>query len=136
MFLGEIGTETSENVWSVNVTLNGSPGADVTVISEGIYKDLRSTSTLVESSKTLFGPAHTTLPVHGCFTGTIQQGEKATEQEIFVVIGARQALLGRLAIESLKLVKKVNAVNADDVYKEKFPKLFPGLGRRPVWIAL
>lgn len=77
----------------------------------------------------MFGPAHTTLPVHGFFIGTIQQEEKATEQEIFVVIGARQALLGRLAIESLKLVKKVNAVNADNVYKEKFPKLFPGLGR-------
>lgn len=77
----------------------------------------------------MFGPAHTTLPVHGFFIGTIQQEEKATEQEIFVVIGARQALLGRLAIESLKLVKKVNAVNADNVYKENFPKLFPGLGR-------
>lgn len=66
----------------------------MTVILEKNYKALRPTPTRVESSKTLFVSTHTTLLVHGCFTGTIQQEEKATEQEIFVVIGAHQALLG------------------------------------------
>lgn len=42
------------------------------------------TSVQREVTGEMFGPAHTTLPVHGCFTGTIQQGEKAMKQEIFL----------------------------------------------------
>jgi len=65
------------------------------------------------------GPAHTTLPVLGCFMGVIKRGEESSSQEIFVVTGARLALLGRPAIETLKIVQKVNAVEAEEV-KEKF----------------
>ena len=134
-FLGEIGTETSGKFWSVDLTLNNSSvrfkidtGADVTVIPERIYKTLQPLPSLAESSKTLFGPAETTLPVRGCFTGTIQRGDKTSQQEIFVVPGARQALLGRPAIEALKVVEKVNEVEAKD-FKANFPKLFKGLGK-------
>ena len=42
--------------------------------------------------------------------------------------GARQALLGRPAIEALKVVEKVNEVEATD-FKAEFPKLFKGLGK-------
>ena len=45
-----------------------------------------------------------------------------------MVTGARLALLGRPAIERLKIVQKVNAVQAEEV-KEKFPNLFKGLGK-------
>ena len=100
--------------------------ADVPVIPEKIYEALRPTPTLVKSSKTLFGPAHTSLPVRGCFVGKIQKGDKTTEQEMFLVNGARNALLGRPAIEALAIVKKVDAVEASDL-KEKFPGLFTGL---------
>ena len=41
---------------------------------------------------------------------------------------ARLALLGRPAIETLKIVQTVNAVEAEEV-KEKFPNLFKGLGK-------
>ena len=44
--------------------------------------------------------------------------------------GARLALLGRLAIETLKIVQTVNAVDAEEVLvKEKFPNVFKGLGK-------
>ena len=69
-FLGAIETERNEDIWSVDLSLNDSlvhfkidTGADVTVIPESIYKKLKPTPTLIRSSKTLFGPAHTTLPV-------------------------------------------------------------------------
>ena len=66
--------------------------ADVPVIPEKIYEAL-PTPALVKSSKTLFGPAHTSLPVRGCFVGKIQKGDKTTEQEMFLVNGASNALL-------------------------------------------
>jgi len=74
-------------------------GADVTIIPESIYNSLHPSTTLIKSSKTLFGPADTALPTHGYFMGKITQGEKATDQEISVVTGARQALLSCPAIE-------------------------------------
>ena len=45
------------------VRLKTDTGADVTVIADKIYEALRPNTTLVKSSKTLFGPAHTSLPV-------------------------------------------------------------------------
>jgi len=76
VFLGAIGTERNEDLWSVDLTLNNSlvrfkidTGADVTVIPEGVYKKLKPTPALLQSSKTLFGSAHTIHPVLGWFTG-------------------------------------------------------------------
>ena len=99
-------------------------GTDVTVISDKIYEVLRPTPT--KSSKTLFGPAHTSLQVRGCFEGKIHKGDKTTEQEIFVVNGTLNALLGRPAIEARAIVKKVDAVEATDL-KAKFQGIFTGL---------
>ena len=134
-FLGAIGTERNEDIWSVDLTLNSSfvrfkvdTGADVMVIPESVYKNLKPTPTLIRSSKTLFGPTHTPLPALGCFMGVIKRGEESSSQEIFVVDGARPALLGHPAIDTLKIVQTVNAVEAEEV-KEKFPNLFKGLGK-------
>ena len=43
--------------------------------------------------------------------------------------GARQALLGRQAIESLNIVRKIDAIGFTKDYKERFPNLFKGLGK-------
>ena len=66
--------------------------------------------------------------------GVIKRGEESSSQEIFVVNGARLALLGRPAVETLKIVQTVNAVEAE--VKEKFPNLFKGLGKLdcPVYV--
>ena len=77
LLLREIGTETNNTVWSVDLFIVNSQvcfkidtGADVTVIPDKIYEALRPTPTIVKPSKTLFGPAHTSsLPVRGCFVG-------------------------------------------------------------------
>ena len=128
-FLGAIGSERNKDLWSLDLTLNNclvrfkiDTGADVTVIPESVYKKLKPTPALLQSSKTLFGPAHTILPVLGWFMGVIKREEESSLQEIFVVNGAHLALLGRPAIETLKIVQTVNAVEAE--VKEKFPNLF------------
>ena len=134
-FLGEIGTDAGANPWCAEVTVNELPvcfkidtRADVTVMPEGTYQTLQPTPRLEEPKKTLFSAAHTILPVRGQFIGELKLGDKATQQEIFVVPGARQALLGRPAIESLNLVGRIGAVGTDDTYRQQFPGLFKGLG--------
>ena len=101
---------------------------DVTIIPERIYRELQPTPALSSSSKTLIGPAKTALPVRGCFRGKIQEADKSLEQEIFVVDGAHRPLLGRPAIEALKIVELVQEVETTD-FKAKFPNLFKGLGK-------
>lgn len=54
--------------------------------------------------------------------------QKLIRTSIYVVCGLRQALLGRPAIEALKVVSLVAPVQEGDILK-KFPELFKGLGR-------
>nr|XP_058955629.1 uncharacterized protein LOC131782908 [Pocillopora verrucosa] len=134
-FLGTIGIERNKDTCSVDLTLNNSPvhfkidtRADVTVIPKSVCKKLKPNPALIQSSKTLFDPAHTTLPILGYFMGVIKRVEESLSREIFVVTGARLALLGRPAIVGLRIVQKVNAIEAEEV-KEKLPNLFKGLGK-------
>ena len=63
-------------------------------------------------------------------TGSFLTGVTEVQQEIYVVRGLNQALVGRPVIEALELVVKVEPVQS---YKEgvilKFPHLFSGLGK-------
>ena len=129
-FLGEIGTETAENFWSAELFVINNPihfkidtRAVVTVIPESIYENTMPAPDLLRPTKTLFGPDRTALPVRGCFTRTITRGQETLPQEIFVVAGARRALLGRTAIETLGVFQRVNAVDAEEI-KCKFSKFF------------
>ena len=84
-FLGAIGTERNEDLCTVDLNLNNplvrfkiDTGADVTVIPESVYKKLKPTPALLQPSKTLFGPAHTILPVLDWFMGVIKRGEESS----------------------------------------------------------
>ena len=102
LFFGEIGIETNNTFWSVDllsvnaqqVRLKIDTGADVTVILDKIYEALRPS------------PAHFSLSLRWCFGGKIQKRDKSTEREIFVVNGTRNTLSGRPAIEALAIVKQ------------------------------
>ena len=53
-----------------------------------------------------------------------------TDEEIFVIEGLSMPLMGRPAISALKLVTRVNLIQADrEAVAEQFPKLFKGLGQ-------
>ena len=118
LFLGEISTKKKANPWMTDLCVDGvemqfkiDTGADVTIIPETMYrKQLDSTPEFTRSKKVLFGPGQNHLNVQGQFTGTMVKGDKTTQTEIFVIRGARQALLGRPTIEALELISSVQSV--------------------------
>ena len=54
--------------------------------------------------------------------------ETQVKQDVYFVSGLEKSLLGRPAINALKLLKRVNIVNLSAVWQNKFPDLFRGLG--------
>ena len=87
-FLGAIGTETGENTLVGKAHLKQLPCL-LQNRHRCSYNSLRPSPTLVKSTKTLFGPAGTAPFTHRHFMGKVEQSGKVTEQEVFVVTGAR-----------------------------------------------
>ena len=81
----------------------------------------------MKSNKTLYGPGKSKLDVLGKFQCTLETKRCFSVQDIYVVRGLSLALLGRPAIESLRIIDQVNldlsSVHASEHYKDKFPKL-------------
>ena len=132
-FLGTVG-EGHGNPWLVKARLNGvfmefqiDTGAAVTVISERDYERLTRT-TLLPAKRPLRGPSGDLLQVEGRFKGKIRTGKREVEQMIYVVQGLHKPLLGDPAIRSLKLLKRVGAIEGARS-EELFPQLFTGLGK-------
>ena len=136
-FLGAIETESTapNKSWTVPILLNGisfdfkiDTGADVTVIPETIFKQIKSI-VLQPCMRSLSGPCQNNLTVCGQFRGTLKHGPHEVEQDIFVIQHLHKPLLGLPAIQALQLVSRVNAVGdlAAQV-SEKYPQLFGGLG--------
>ena len=118
-------------------TIHGSPvefkidtGADVSVISDATYKALAKKTPLKPAKKSLTSPSSQPLDVRGQFTGTLQHGSCTSSEDIFVVNNLQMSLLGRPAIESLRLVSRVNTV-ADQRLPYMHPDLFQGLSKIP-----
>lgn len=137
IFLGNI-CGTGKDPWKVDVQLGGrtitfhiDTGAEVTVIPERSLKQIGVVS-LQPPNRTLRGPNQTALQVTGRFSAKMGiEGGQETSQEIYVVRGLHQALLGRPA----QLVARVGAVeNGGDTdttepdLERLFPELFTGLG--------
>ena len=140
-FLGGISEHENKDDWSVNLSLGTTKvrfkidtGADVTVIPEADY--LRSgLPQLRTTSKTLFGPGREKLPVKGVVKGVLKTSSlKETLQDIYVIANLKEPLLGRPAINALKLVQKVEIIQAEEgseienQVKFTYPNLFKGLG--------
>ena len=146
VFLGSIRNNECKP-WNIKLSLRGTnlqfkvdTGADVTVISEEQFKRLNF-GKLAKSDKTLFGPGNEKLRVIGKFESEIESNDKIIVQDIYVVKGLHQALLGRPAINALNLIPMMKLdeiktggysknLNRDvKSYPERFPKVFNGLGQ-------
>ena len=121
--------------WITEVHVRGVPvkfkidtGADVSVISEKDFLKVGKYP-LQESDRKLHGPGKNELQVKGRFSATMSQMGKSSEHDIYVIKGLQQALLGRPAIEALRVVHKVDHVTSLENYTEQFPRLFQGLGK-------
>ena len=127
-----------DSQWMVELLLNGSPvsfkvdtGADVTVVPEKTFKSIKG-SELRPAETALYGPNRQRIPSLGQATMVLQKGDKEIKEEVFVVPQADQALLGKPAIEALGLLQRIDIVNEEDyvtVIKQRYPKLFQGLGK-------
>ena len=129
-------TQNRNPSWEVAVTVENQlinfrvdTGADVTVISEEEYKRrFKGRVVLHETDRKLFGPGKSALKVMGEFRADMMyKGRKQTRQNIFVLEGQQQALLGLPAIQALGVIKWIGKVTQRGI-KVSFPKLFEGIG--------
>ena len=133
-FLGMVHTRAS-TVWMSSVKLGGKEvkfkldtGAEVTAISDSTYHTLQGVK-LKPATKPLYGPASQSLKVLGQFTGELTHKQNSCQDQIYVVKGLRNNLLGLGAIEKLQLVKRMETMFTQPLdVKTKFPKVFSGLG--------
>lgn len=122
--------------WRAKVKVNGQEmsfkldtGAEVTAISEKVFASLGKIQ-LREPEKVLCGPDRQKLDVVGCVSVKISYDRRTTSQCVYVIRKLKNNLLGLPAIQSLHLLKKVDEVEvlSTSSVKEKFPRLFQGLG--------
>ena len=113
-------------VGSQEATFKIDTGAEVTAISEKLYKSLRSPA-LQKPNKLLKGPGQHPLQVVGQFEEMLHHGQNSSQQQIFVIKDLKSNLLGLPAITALNL-----AVRLDNTYtslvEDSFPAVFKGLG--------
>ena len=134
--LGVVENSVQDSPWNITLKINSQPvklkidtGADVTVISESTFKQLKGAK-LCPTTKALQSANGKALTVSGKFTALIKHKKRRAKEEIFVVSGLKNSLLGQPAIQSLKLVKRVCSINADQTHVvSNHPNLFTGLGR-------
>ena len=134
-FLDSVDAVASGTPWVIQVQLNNrdlefkvDTGADVTVLSEENYQPGRD-GALETTTRKLSGPVGNELKVLGKISGYIKCGGEHTIQDIYVVRGLTRPLLGKPALEALQVVTlNIQSVTSENV-RERFPKLFNGLGK-------
>jgi hypothetical protein len=92
-----------------------------------VFKKLKNIK-LVKADTILVGPGQKQLQVLGKFKCELKAKSEKSNQELYVVKGLRNSLLGRPAIQSLGLLLKSDVKNVDTV-QEQYSELFSGLGK-------
>ena len=140
MTIEDVNTITSKsykklqtNLLIRNTKVNFKINTDDTVIPQDVFRR-NSLARLCAMSKKLFGADQTALRVEGTISEKLSLGQRCVTDDIHVVKGLKQPLLGRPAIEKLNLVARINDIQShrsNDYIEEKYPQLFHGLGELP-----
>ena len=124
---------TKEDIWEVKVTVDNTvikfkvdTGAEVTVISEALWKTLNLSEPLRKPSLSLCGPDHTPLKVLGEVLLSLTYKGRCCTQPVYIVKNLKNNLLGFPAIKALNLLSHVESVDKNVVLQ--YPLLFNGLG--------
>ena len=88
-------------------------GAEVTAVSQESWQ-LLGKPPLSTSDKQLFGPARNPLQVLGQYKGHLSYKGRASTQQVFVVKGLKNNLLGLPAIRALNLVARVDETSSSE----------------------
>ncbi|GFS22574.1 Pol polyprotein [Elysia marginata] len=134
--IGTLKDAKASKDWNVNVLLDGKEvifkidiGAAVTVIP---LAKVPKKVIIDKTSKKLLGPGNEELKVLGKIKANLTRNKRKCQEEIYVIQGLEQPLLGRPAIEALNLLQRINSVKATQEsvdFKKEFPELFTGLGK-------
>ena len=113
----------------VNVKFKVDSGADVTVISDKDFERFAG-GKQVNAKKVLCGPRKPKTRCTRKFRCTMETEKCYSVQGVCVVRGLSLALLGRPAIESLRIIGQITllSVHVSKKYKAKHQMLFKGLG--------
>ena len=90
-FLGAIGAESDrDESWAINLTLQGTPvtlqlntGAEVTVVSDKMWRDVGQPG-LICPDRTLHGPDNHIIPTLGRFAGTFAHRDSQAESDVYI----------------------------------------------------
>ena len=121
--LGSVLEINSVNSWNTEILVNQKKmefridtGADVSVIPDRCFKD---TKVLKKTDKKLYGPGGAKLEIVGVFTASLEKNNSHTEQDLYVIKGLKKPLLGKPAIEALKVVEMVQELSEDKFLSQK-----------------
>ena len=120
---------------NVPVRMKVDTGADVTAIPETVYKQaLHPSPKLSNPDRILGGPDGKALPVMESFRASMSlpTSNQSSQQTVYLVRGLQTPLLGRPAIQSLSLLKQLDALSMTPPdgshVQDRFPSIFSGLG--------
>lgn len=138
-YLGEVTLEVNSDKWMIDVLLNQKvvnfkidTGADVTVIGDKLCDELKLK--ISKTVKRLFGSGNKELKVIGVTKCELNVKNITSVQDVYVVEDQSIALLGRPALEELKLVN-ISSITEVEKNQEKidiiskYPEVFNGLGK-------
>ena len=140
-FLDNLSLTEANTAWMTHIKLQGKQtafkldtGAEVTAISSETYKAL-GIQHLNSPDRVLYGPSRQPLNVQGHFLANLAHKDRTTQQQVFVVEGLKNNLLGLPALKALHLairidtaeIKETDVTKSDDI-RQKLPKIFKGLG--------
>lgn len=133
---GFLGTTSNSQTskWELMILVENHPvlfkvdtGADETVIPEDLFRSLFKDPTLNPPRRQLQGPDGRRLHVLGVANLNLSFKNYRNEEEVYVLRGLKTPLLGRPAIEKLKVLPEICQVRSL-CPEEEFPCLFEGLG--------
>lgn len=114
-------------VRSRSVRFRMDTGADVTVVPANYFQ--KDSKLIQKTTVSLFGPGRTELQVVGKVRAVLASANAESEQDLFLIENLKEPLLGTPAIKALQLIGVGAVQEKEENYKEKYPKLFQGLGR-------
>jgi len=138
-FLGTVSENNFSDEWFVDIVLNGEEksfgsykfkidsGACVSCVPTQLY--VKEMGELLKPSLPLVGASGQVLQCEGYVNLIMSYKQAQVKHQIYFVHGLDKCLLGRPAINSLELLKRVNEVQPKtNKFKEDYPQLFTGLG--------
>ena len=137
LFLGSLGTD--DEPWRITIPISGKAvsfkidtGADVSAISESVYKSISPRPKLKHSDTVLQSPGGKVAYLGQFVTQTEHRGNKVSFR-VFVLKGSTDCLLSREAAIRLCLVRRLDATEAKDL---AFGDIGPPIQCDPVKIVL